>query len=218
MSVGLREQAGTLDPDVLRAVDHDLRDRWIGEQPFERPVAEDVVRDLGREPLAVITREPRLLTELVADLGLDAVANRSAVFHVEEARPELADEREMDPVLELGEGIASVAVRRDNRCSRRESSQCARAAPSLDRRLPQRQPPPPVAMRSGGHGSRGGLGRRGVAARYRCASAAVRPGRLRPRLGHDDRLPVRERTRESRGHCRRERRVRARAAARRLPE
>ena len=46
----LREPAVALDPDVVRAVDHDLRDRRIGEQPLERAVAEDVVGDLGCEP------------------------------------------------------------------------------------------------------------------------------------------------------------------------
>ena len=44
---GLRQQAGPLDPDVLRTVDHDLRHRRVGEQALERPVAEDVVGDLG---------------------------------------------------------------------------------------------------------------------------------------------------------------------------
>ena len=110
VSFGLRQQAVTLDPDVLGAVDHDLRDRRVGEQALERPVAEDVVGDLGREPLPVFTRQPRLVTELVADLGLDAAANGAAVLDVEEARPELADEREVDPVLQLSEGISPVAV------------------------------------------------------------------------------------------------------------
>ena len=186
----LREQAVALDPDVLRAVDHDLRDRRIGEQPLERAVAEDVVGDLGRETLPVVAREPRLLRELVADLGLDALANSAAVLDVEEPRPELADEREMDPVLQLGErvGPAAVAVTvrgHDRRAA--ASSRCARAVP-LPARLPQQQPPPPVVV---GERPPGSSRDRQIALGERC----VRPGRLRLRLGHDDRLPARERTR-----------------------
>ena len=42
----LVEPALALDPDLVGAVDHDLRDRVVGEQPLERAVAEDVVGDL----------------------------------------------------------------------------------------------------------------------------------------------------------------------------
>ena len=91
---------------------------------------------------------PALLCELLGDLRLDAGANGAAVLDVEETRAELADEREVDPVLQLGEGIrrAPVAVRRvQSRGHRPASSRCARAAPS-SARLPQQQPPPPVVV------------------------------------------------------------------------
>ena len=64
---------------VVRPVDHDLGDRVVGEQPLERPVAEDVVGDLGGEPLAVVAREARLLAELPLDVGDDALAQRDRV-------------------------------------------------------------------------------------------------------------------------------------------
>ena len=99
------------------------------------------------EPCAVLAREPRLLEELVADLGLDALANRVAVGHVEEPRPELADEREVDPVLELRERVAP-------RCRTRSRPDCRRrrardALVELHRQLPFRSSsaPPPVAVR-----------------------------------------------------------------------
>ena len=56
----LVELALALDPDLAGAVDHDLRDRVVGEQALERPVAEDVVGDLLAETLAVVARQRRL--------------------------------------------------------------------------------------------------------------------------------------------------------------
>ena len=50
-----------LDPDVERAVDHDLGDGVVGEQALERAVPEDVVGDLGGEPVAVVARDAGLL-------------------------------------------------------------------------------------------------------------------------------------------------------------
>ena len=120
----LRQTAGTLDPDVLRAVDHDLGHGWVRQQALERAVAEDVVGDLGTEALPVVAREAGLLRELVSDLGLDAATNRPAVLHFEQAWAELADEREVDPVLEFREGVAPVAVRRGD-CRRYRRSRYA---------------------------------------------------------------------------------------------
>src|SRR5439155_24445981 len=50
-----------LDPDVVRAVDHDLRDAVVREQPRQPAVAHDVVGEPADEALAVVTRDPRLL-------------------------------------------------------------------------------------------------------------------------------------------------------------
>ena len=66
--VALVQLAVTLDPDVARPVDHDLRHGVVGQQPLERPVAERVVEDLVDQPLAVGQRQVLLLREPCADL------------------------------------------------------------------------------------------------------------------------------------------------------
>ena len=83
----LVEPALALDPDVAGAVDHDLRDRVVGEKPLERAVAEDVVRDLLAEALAVVARQRRLGREMATDVDDDALAERGGIHrHVEELR------------------------------------------------------------------------------------------------------------------------------------
>ena len=42
----LVEATLSLDPDVVRAVDHDLADAVVDQEPLQRPVAEDVICDL----------------------------------------------------------------------------------------------------------------------------------------------------------------------------
>ena len=112
--VRLVEAALALDPDVVRAVDHDLGHAVVGEQPLERAVAEDVVGDLGGEPLAVVARDARLLRELAPRVGEHPLAQRRRVeVGVEQLRPEVADDREVDAVLDLGERV--VAARRASR-------------------------------------------------------------------------------------------------------
>ena len=102
----LVEAALALDPDLARPVDHDLRDRVVGEQPLERPVAEDVVGDLVREPLAVVARDAGLAGEVPADVGDDAVAHADRVDRLAgELRAELADHEHVDRVLEVGERL-----------------------------------------------------------------------------------------------------------------
>ena len=68
-----------LDPDVVGAVDHDLGDGVVGEQALERPVAEDVVGELGRDLVALDAREAGLLGQVAADVGEDALAQRGRV-------------------------------------------------------------------------------------------------------------------------------------------
>jgi hypothetical protein len=58
----------------------------------------------------IVAGKTRLLPELLADLGLDPAADRATVFHVEEARAELADESQVDPVLQLRERVDRAAV------------------------------------------------------------------------------------------------------------
>ena len=50
----LVEPALALDPDVVRAVDHDLRHAVVREEPLQGPVGEDVVRDLRGDPVAIV--------------------------------------------------------------------------------------------------------------------------------------------------------------------
>ncbi len=97
-----------LDPDVVRAVDHDLGHALVGEEPLERAVAEDVVGDLERDPLAVVARDARLLGELVADVREHPLTEVLRV-HVDvvELRPEVADDGEVDAALDLGERIVA---------------------------------------------------------------------------------------------------------------
>jgi hypothetical protein len=102
----LVELAAALDPDVLRAVAHDLRDRVVGDEPLERPVAEDVVEDLRRQAIAVLAREAGLVVQVPSDVGRDPGAQLVRVDRdVEELRPELADDGHVDLVLQLGEGL-----------------------------------------------------------------------------------------------------------------
>ena len=106
LDLGLVEAATTLDPDVVRTVDHDLGDALVGEESLERAVPQDVVGDLERDPLPVVARDPRLLGELVADVRHHPVAERLGI-HVDvvELRPEVADDREVDPALDLCERV-----------------------------------------------------------------------------------------------------------------
>ena len=95
-----------LDPDVVRAVDHDLRDAVVREQPLQGAVAHDVVGELAHEALAVLTRDPRLLFQSLADHARD-VCLRSRPLEVarEQLAPEIVDQLEVDAVLQLGERV-----------------------------------------------------------------------------------------------------------------
>ena len=97
----------------MRAVDHDLGHALVGEEPLERAVAEDVVGDLERDPLPVVARDPGLLGELVADVREHPLAEVLRV-HVDvvELRPEVTDDGEVDPALDLREGVVRARGRR----------------------------------------------------------------------------------------------------------
>ena len=85
------------------AVDHDLRDRVVDEEPLERAVAEDVVGDLVRQALALVARDPDLVGEVALDV--DETRSRSAAGSVatsDELRAELGDHAQVDAVLQLG--------------------------------------------------------------------------------------------------------------------
>jgi hypothetical protein len=106
----LVQAALTLDPDVRRAVDHDLRHGVVGEQPLERAVAEDVVRDLDDQPLAVVARDRGLGAEPAADVRDDPVAQLVLVQALlEDLRPQVRDHLHVHRVLEVGERLLLLA-------------------------------------------------------------------------------------------------------------
>ena len=102
----LLEPALTLHPDVVRAVDHDLGDAVVGEQPFERTVTENVVGDLQRDARSIVPGDTGLLRKLVANVREDTLPQVLGI-HVDvvELRSQVADDREVDPALQLCEGI-----------------------------------------------------------------------------------------------------------------
>ena len=88
-------------------VDHHLGDGAVGQQPLERAVPEDVVSNVAGDLIAIGPREPRLLLELDDDLRTDARPDFGAVGHVGQLRTELADQPEVDAVLDLDKRIAN---------------------------------------------------------------------------------------------------------------
>ena len=50
----LEQTALTLDPDIERAVDHDLRHALVREEPLERSMSEDVVRDRRGDHFSIV--------------------------------------------------------------------------------------------------------------------------------------------------------------------
>ena len=71
---GVVQAALPLDPDLVGAVDHDLGDRVVGQQPLDRAVAEDVGRDLLRQRVALVAGQPDLACQVTADVGRHELA------------------------------------------------------------------------------------------------------------------------------------------------
>ena len=96
----------TLHPDVVGAVDHDLGNAVVGEKPLERTVAENVVGDLQRDARSIVPGDTGLLRKLVANVREDALPQVIGI-HVDvvELGSQVADDREVDPALQLCEGI-----------------------------------------------------------------------------------------------------------------
>jgi hypothetical protein len=117
MLVGEVQEAVALDPDVERPVDHDFADVFVREESLERPVADDVVEDVSFETLTIGARETRLLPESLLDLLDDAGPHiREVATGLEELGPDLADDREVEAVLQICVGIGTalfVAVHLD---------------------------------------------------------------------------------------------------------
>jgi hypothetical protein len=122
--VRLVEAALALDPDVVGAVDHDLGHAVVCEEPLERAVAERVVGDLVREAARGRSRERPVSGMRCWRMSVRTRSRSGLRVHrdVEELRAELADHRQVDAILQLGERIA--AGRLGNR-TRRVSLSCS---------------------------------------------------------------------------------------------
>src|SRR5207344_2356470 len=108
LRVRLRDLAVALDVDRLVVVDHDFRDGLVTEEGLERPVAQDVVRDLADDVLALLPGERRLLDR--QHLGDDLVHLLLEVrvglpVLVEETGAEARDDLLVDARLQLGEWV-----------------------------------------------------------------------------------------------------------------
>src|SRR5205823_6253716 len=109
LGVRAGDLAVPLDVDRAAVVDHDLRDRVVAQERLQRTVAEDVVRDLPDDVLALLPRERRLLERQhlghgLVDRGLEVVVAGARVG-VEQTRAEPGDDVLMNAGLEVGEGI-----------------------------------------------------------------------------------------------------------------
>ncbi len=170
LDLGELELALALDEGLVRAVDHDVADRRVGEQLFERPEAEQLVDQhlLERELLAAVEVDLQLGEHLADDraefLGQLVLAERGGRFGIdalEQARKHLF----LDPVnrgfeafglaaagfaagvLARGRGGPSPPMRPRHRRRRRafDGRRRARRSAGTDRRL--------VRRRSGGCGA-----------------------------------------------------------------
>ena len=96
-----------LDPHVVGGVHHDLRDGVVGQQPLERSVAQDVVRQLLGEPLAVLARDACLLGKATVDLLDDPRPQRALVDVAGEyLATQILDHTKVDAVLDIGERVS----------------------------------------------------------------------------------------------------------------
>src|SRR5207249_2542414 len=95
-----------LDPDIKRPVDHDFCDAVVCEEPLEWAVAEDVVGELSRDPVAIVAGKSALLREVPANVGDHALAQDLRVGgDVEELRPEVADDPKVHRILQRSERV-----------------------------------------------------------------------------------------------------------------
>ena len=102
---GLLDAAGPLDVDRVRAVDHDLGDLLVLEEPVDRAVAEDVVGDVLDELGLVGGRQRRPLLgqgrlQLLVHPAAEVVLGEPLVV---EDRAELVDQVVVDLLAELVE-------------------------------------------------------------------------------------------------------------------
>ena len=130
----LVEAALALDPDVVRAVDHDLGDacrRRASRSSGPWPRMSSAISAASRSRSS--RESPVSCVEVRRDVGdARARAARRVDVGVEELRAELADHREVDAVLELGERIASLGSAAAPGRSPRRSWSSIRPASSVE--------------------------------------------------------------------------------------
>ena len=103
----LLDHAAPLDEELVVAVDHDLRHRRVVQERLQRPVAEDVVRDLPLEPRTFARAERRLFgIQLLADELADARPELVRALEVQKCSAEPRDAGAVDSRLELGLRVA----------------------------------------------------------------------------------------------------------------
>ena len=86
----------------VRAVDHDLRHGVVTEERLQRPVAEDVVGDVGDDLAALLAGERRAVeSELLHDRPHDPLLEVVRRLGREELGAQPRDARVMDPGLQL---------------------------------------------------------------------------------------------------------------------
>ena len=142
------ELARSLDVDLARAVDHDLRDRLVAQERLQRAEADDLVGDLLEHPdaLGAGQGEALLVDDLAEDL-LDLAPDLDLVGQVE-LRVQVLDDPALDPELDVPERLpdrapgSSGAARRGRRGGRPAppGAPAARGRDARRRRVPGRRP------------------------------------------------------------------------------
>src|SRR6185437_8431633 len=110
--VGREDPAAALDEDLTVVVHHDLGDGLVLQEPLERAVAGDLVRDLAGEQVAVGTRQRRLLggQRRLDDPAQAAVEGRLVDLAREHRGPQALDDDLVDAVADVGELVFGVRI------------------------------------------------------------------------------------------------------------
>ena len=97
----------------VRAVDHDLRHGVVAEERLQRPVAEDVVGDVGDDLPALLAGERRAVeSELLHDRPHDALFEVVGRLGREELGAQPRDARVVDAALQLRVRVGLLRARR----------------------------------------------------------------------------------------------------------
>src|SRR6478752_339913 len=134
------ELARSLDVDLARAVDHDLRDRLVAEEGLQGAEADDLVGDLLEHPdaLGAGQGEAFLVDDLAEDL-LDLAPDLDLVRKVE-LRVQVLDDPALDPELDVAERLPDRRLgHQPARRRRRLTAGCARTGRNCRDPRPRRR-------------------------------------------------------------------------------